>query len=209
MSESQFPYQPPDPLGGDDPSPQIAGGGPPRGAMVLMVVLGVLFLALGGCCAGMGILAPMIQLPPETRVQLDTMAKQNGVTVSAMFQMLAVGGFVCLLPALAILILSIFVYRRSLAGTIVALVVVSLMVFGFGLMLPGVLLHAAEAPAGVVMVGAPLALLIWLLVLLGKAIKAAGRYRDELREQQWRLRQSMEQRHRYEQQGGDEGPAQE
>jgi hypothetical protein len=170
--------------------------------MVLMVVLGVGLLALGACCAVAGKMAPLAQLPPQTRAQFEELAKQSNVSAAMIFQAMVIVGALCAVPALALLVLSIFVYRRSLGGTIVALVVGSLLVLGVGLMLPGVLIHAAEAPAGVAMVVIPLGLLIWLVVLLARSIKAAGRHREELREQQWRLRQSMENRHRYEQGGG-------
>jgi hypothetical protein len=169
-----------------------------------MVVLGVALLALGACCAAAGKMAPLTKLPPETRAQFEELAKQSNVSAAVIYQAMVVLGALCAIPALGLLVLSIFVYRRSLGGTIAALVVTSLLVLGVGLMLPGALMHAAQAPAGVAMVVIPLGLLIWLVVLLSRSIKAAGRHREAMREAQWRMRQSMENRHRYEQEGSDE-----
>jgi hypothetical protein len=173
--------------------------------MILMIVLGVGLLALGACCVGAGKFMSLAQLPAETRAQFDQMAAQNNVSVAAVFQVMIVAGVLCVVPALALLVLSIFVYRRSLAGTIVALVVAALMLLGLGVM---ILASAAGADAnaivGVAMMLIPLALTIWLVVLLGQSIKAAGLHRDELRRQQWQMGQSKEKKTRYEQGEGNE-----
>lgn len=175
--------------------------------MILMVVLGVLLLSLGACCVGVGRLMPVTELPAAQKQQLDEWARQNHVSVAMIGQMITSAGITSASVAILLLILAIFVFRGSFAGTIVALVVAGLMVLGVGvLMLPGMLFGAAQAPnansmLGLAMVLIVLGLFIWLVVLLARSIRFAAGRQEDLRRQRDRFNRSSERERRY-----DQGP---
>lgn len=200
MSRSAFPYLPPDPYGHGTGAP-TAGG---RGAAILMLVLGLLMLASGACCVGVGKLMPWDKLPPEQKAQLDELAKQSKTTPQMIGDIMAAGGVVCAIPGVALLILAVFVARGSFAGTIVSLVLTCIILLLIGLLLPGVIVNAAAAPgasaaAGLAVVLVPLGLFVWLIVLLSRAIKAAGRHQAALLLHQQQYWQSLQQQRRYDQ----------
>lgn len=170
-----YPYPPPYGYAPYGPDPQA----PARRAGMLMFVLGVLAMLGGICLFGFGWAYPLDKLAPE-QVQIFQQVEQD--TGISPWKIFIAMGVIMTLPALAMLILGLFVRRGGLGSIVTSLVLVGLLILVDAFyVLVGILqvIRGQEgALAGLCMMIVPLVLLAVLLVMLIQAARNAGQVRS-------------------------------
>ena len=114
MSQYPSPYSPP-PYGynyySSDPYAHLRA--PAKQAGILMIILGALFFACGTCTLGVARLTPWEQLPPEAIGRIQELQAQIDVPLQRLF---TVVGIISLVPAIALIVLGLFVRRGGVGG---------------------------------------------------------------------------------------------
>jgi hypothetical protein len=177
MTDPNWIYRPPQytPPAGYDPAEALLE--PARRAGLLSVILGVLTLLLGSCIGMVGMIPPE-QLPPDVRAEFEQIEAQfPSNTLFSIQSKFLFASIVILVPGILLIILG-FTARRGGMGSIVALMVISILIL---LLLAPSLLGGLIGLGGgdpVVLVGTcvlaiPVALLGLQLWFLAGAVRAA------------------------------------
>lgn len=175
---------PPDPSNPPPPPPYPnygAGGSPDawvapylapaKRAGLLLIVLGALGLLAGTCFFGVSFALPTMNLPTEQAAELQRMEERTGVPMTRLF-LIAAG--LAAIPAVALLVLGLFVRRGGAGAAVTAIVVVSLLIVLMLVQLLGALAGNPNPLAGACFAAIPLALLGLQLAWLIQALRAAG-----------------------------------